>query len=133
MSTSTVRSYETSGTLSGTPSAELIEQSGAVDTGAVPAYRDEAGVWQYVAPSQVSHYRDQLREEIVTVYVETTGAMSVSDSATAAVEAAGSAGGIDEVRRLAEHGWPTNRPLTGDSPELRTAIQAEAARILADA
>lgn len=57
---------------------------------------------------------------------------SVGKEARATVEAAGAAGGIDEVRRLAEHGWPANRPLDGDSPELRAAIQAEAARVVAE-
>ncbi len=32
--------------------------------------------------------------------------LSVCDSA---IEAAGAAGGIDEVRRIAEHGWPATR------------------------
>lgn len=66
-----VMSYESAARLSGTASEELVAQSeAAAPTGAVPAYRDEAGVWQYVAPSQVDHYRSQLREDVVTVYVE---------------------------------------------------------------
>lgn len=56
---------------------------------------------------------------------------SIEAVAVETVEAAGAAGGIDEVRRLAEKGWPANRPLDGDSPELRAAIQAEAARVVA--
>ena len=59
----------------------------------------------------------------------------MTNTMTAAVEtvqAAGMAGGIDEVRRLADSGWPANRELAGDSPELRAAIQAEAARVLAE-
>ncbi len=46
--------------------------------------------------------------------------------ATMIVEEAGQAGGIDEVRRIAERGWPD-----GDS-ELRAAVQAEAKRIVAE-
>lgn len=46
------------------------------------------------------------------------------------VEGAGQAGGIDEVRRLAVRGWPENRPLDNDSPELRAAIRAAAQREL---
>ncbi|UOF77332.1 hypothetical protein [Caudoviricetes sp.] len=42
------------------------------------------------------------------------------------VDNAGAAGGIDEVRRLAERGWPENRELENDSPELREAIQERA-------
>lgn len=53
-------------------------------------------------------------------------------AAAKTVEAAGAAGGIDEVRRLAEKGWPDNRGLDGDSAELRAAIKAEAARIVAE-
>jgi len=33
-------------------------------------------------------------------------------AATTIVDAAGAAGGIDEVRRLADRGWPANRPLS---------------------
>jgi len=48
------------------------------------------------------------------------------------IEAAGVAGGLDEVRRLAELGWPESRPLDGDSPEFRAAIKAEAERVVAE-
>lgn len=58
---------------------------------------------------------------------------TINETAVAVVEAAGAAGGIDEVRRLAEHGWPESRELDGDSPELRDAIKAEAARVVATA
>lgn len=44
-----VYNYITGMELDGTPSLELIEASeSAGDTGAVGAYRDENGVWQYV-------------------------------------------------------------------------------------
>lgn len=66
-----VCNYQTGETLPGTASDELVAASEAEgSTGAVPAYRDADGVWQYVAPSQVDHYRTQLREEVVTVYIE---------------------------------------------------------------
>lgn len=58
---------------------------------------------------------------------------TINEMARATVEAAGAAGGIDEVTRLAERGWPEDRGLENDSPELRAAIKAEAARIVADA
>lgn len=66
-----VYSYDSGDLLVGAPSDELIAASeGAGDTGAVPAYRDDAGVWQYVQPSQVEHYRRNLRIETQTVYIE---------------------------------------------------------------
>jgi hypothetical protein len=49
------------------------------------------------------------------------------------IEAAGMAGGIEEVRRLAKHGWPKNRELEGDSKALRKAIVLEARRALHEA
>lgn len=48
---------------------------------------------------------------------------SIKAQAVKIVDAAGQAGGNDEVRRLAEHGWPANRGLENDSPELREAIR----------
>lgn len=56
---------------------------------------------------------------------------NIKIQAAKTIEAAGVAGGLDEVRRLAELGWPESRPLDGDSLELREAIKAEAARVLA--
>lgn len=55
---------------------------------------------------------------------------NIQEQAEQIVDAAGSAGGIDEVRRLAEHGWPESRELDNDSPELRDAIKARAALIV---
>jgi hypothetical protein len=49
------------------------------------------------------------------------------------VEVAGTCGGSAEVRRLAAHGWPSNRPLNcfgHDEAEVRAAIQGEAQRIV---
>jgi len=67
----TVYDYDTNEALEGAPSEELIEQSdSASPTGAVPAYRDDDGVWQYVAPSEVEHYRRNLRIETRTVYTQ---------------------------------------------------------------
>lgn len=66
-----VYSYDSSSRLQGSASAELVRESEAeAPTGAVPAYRDERGVWQYVAPSQVDHYRRNLQQDVRTVYVE---------------------------------------------------------------
>jgi hypothetical protein len=42
------------------------------------------------------------------------------------IDEAGTAGGIDEVRRIAELGWPDSCPLVDDSPELRDAIKVAA-------
>jgi len=71
VSAHTVRDYNTSVDLVGEPSPELVAESEAVtDTGAVPAYRDEDGVWQYVAPCDVTHYRHHRGETVITVYVD---------------------------------------------------------------
>lgn len=65
-----VTDYDTGSRVHGTASAELVEQSEAASpTGAVPAYRDDAGVWQYVQPSQVEQTR-RLGYEVQTVFVE---------------------------------------------------------------
>lgn len=58
---------------------------------------------------------------------------TITEMAVATVEAAGMAGGIDEVKRLADKGWPDSRELENDSPELRAAIQAEAQRVVSEA
>lgn len=66
-----VCSYDSGSRLEGSASERLIEESLAAEpTGSVPAYRDSDGVWQYVPESQVDHYRCNLREEVVSVYVE---------------------------------------------------------------
>ena len=67
-----VMNYDTSEELDGKPSRELIEESEAdvSGTGAVPAYRDEAGVWQYVPPSFVDFYEKHHGIQTITVYVE---------------------------------------------------------------
>ena len=54
----------------GLASEELARESAdAGDTGAVPAYRDEAGVWQYVPADQRDAYRAR-GVEVLTVWVE---------------------------------------------------------------
>lgn len=69
--TATVHNYDDASTLSGTASELLIEMSEeAAPTGAVPAYLDEQGAWQYVAPSQVDHYRNHRGVDVLTVYVD---------------------------------------------------------------
>lgn len=66
-----VMSYETGEELSGTPSDLLVRESArAGDTGAVAAYRDADGVWQYVPEHEADHYARQLGKDVVTVYVE---------------------------------------------------------------
>lgn len=50
----------------------------------------------------------------------------IKKQAAKVVDEAGQAGGIDEVRRLAERGWPEARPLDNDSPEFREAIKQAA-------
>lgn len=66
-----VMDYDSGDTLDGDVSDELRDESAAADpTGAVPAYRDDAGTWQYVAPSQVEHARRNLCQDVRTVWVE---------------------------------------------------------------
>lgn len=66
-----VYSYDSGERLDGTASEGLIEASEAEGaTGAVPAYRDGSGVWHHVEPSMVDHVRRNLREDVVTVYVD---------------------------------------------------------------
>lgn len=65
-----VYSYDSGKRLPGIPSDDLVEASrDEGSTGAVPAYRDADGVWQYVQPSDVEHYRCNLREHVITIYV----------------------------------------------------------------
>ena len=67
---SIVRNYDTGSTLPGTASETLARESAAAEpTGAVPAYRDAAGVWQYVAPSDIERHVRHLGETVLTVYV----------------------------------------------------------------
>lgn len=71
MTTATVKNYNTGETLEGTASEGLIEasESEGSGTGAVPAYRDDDGVWHYVPPAEVSIH--ELRgETITTVFVD---------------------------------------------------------------
>jgi len=67
----TVYNYDISEILDGEPSEDLIAASqDAEPTGAVPAFRDEDGIWQYVEPSRRDFYERHLHHEIITVYVE---------------------------------------------------------------
>lgn len=65
-----VRSYETGALLKGEASERLVQESASVDTGAVPAYLDQEGVWQYVRPSEIEHFERHLATKVVTVFVE---------------------------------------------------------------
>ena len=66
-----VMNYQTGDSLTGRPSAELIAESEAESsgTGAVPAYRDESGVWQYVEPSDEDRM-SRLGHDVITVWTE---------------------------------------------------------------
>jgi hypothetical protein len=65
-----VNDYQTGAELDGDASETLAARSAeAGDTGAVPAYRDEDGVWQYVRPDEVEQARRQGRD-VRTVWVQ---------------------------------------------------------------
>lgn len=70
--TTTVRDYETSEALEGQADVELIRASQEAGyTGAVAAYYDaELGCWHHVREHMVSHYRDALKVDVRTVYIE---------------------------------------------------------------
>lgn len=66
-----VMDYETADPLPGELSAELVAESHeAAPTGAVLAYLDDEGVWQYVMPMLRSLHEEHLRHHVRTVYVE---------------------------------------------------------------
>lgn len=65
-----VMNYMTGDRLPGRPSSELVRESAKIDTGAVPAYRDERDVWQYVAPSERDFYRRHHGIDVITVWVD---------------------------------------------------------------
>lgn len=62
--------------------------------------------------------------------------VAVEELAAKIVEAAGQGGGIEEVARIASHGWPASRQIeaagldSNDEPALRGAVQAEAKRVI---
>ena len=65
----------------------------------------------------------------ITIFVAT-----IKERAERIVEDAEHSGGAGAVRRIATHGWVSNRrELMDDSPELRQAIQDEAKRIAEEA
>jgi hypothetical protein len=65
-----VLDYDTADRLDGSASEELVEQSVAAEpTGAVAAYRDDDGSWQYVPDCDVERMR-RLGCDVQTVYVE---------------------------------------------------------------
>lgn len=74
MSQTRVMDYETGRAMAGRASDELVAASAEAEpTGAVPAYRDERGEWQYVQPSMVDQMTCTQGASIVTVYVEEIG------------------------------------------------------------
>jgi hypothetical protein len=52
------------------------------------------------------------------------------DLADAVLDGVGATGGIDEIRNIADGGWPEDADLTNDSPELRELIQERAQEIV---
>jgi hypothetical protein len=56
--------------------------------------------------------------------------MTIKEQARRVIAEAGEAGGIDEVRRIAERGWPDWVDGAEPSQELRDAIQARAQSIV---
>jgi len=67
----TLRDYHSGCALEGSMSPTLLKASlEAQPTGAVNAYRDSSGVWQYVAAQDVEHYSKNLREAVWAVYVD---------------------------------------------------------------
>lgn len=58
---------------------------------------------------------------------------TIQDVANAVVAAAGEAGGLDEVRRIAERGWPqgVDGVSADDLPEVLAAIQERARELVA--
>ena len=68
--TMSVNDYQTGTALDGEASETLAERSAeACDTGAVAAYRDDDGVWQYVREDEMASARRRGRE-VRTVWVE---------------------------------------------------------------
>lgn len=64
-----VYDYRDGSVLKGTPSEELVAASAEAEpTGAVLA-RLDGGVWHHVPDQDADHYRRNLREDVVTVYV----------------------------------------------------------------
>ena len=60
----------------------------------------------------------------------------IKQAAVEIIDAAGAAGGRDEVARIAERGWPVDVELRGydhlDAGKLRAAVQDLAKRTIAD-
>jgi hypothetical protein len=69
---SRVCNYQTGSALEGEPSEALIEASAAESsgTGAVCAYRDADGVWQYVPEDEEDFYRRVRGEDVRVVWVQ---------------------------------------------------------------
>lgn len=62
-----VYDYDTQNLL-GMPTAQLARRSAESDTGAVPAYLDSNGRWEYVTPQQRDDYR-RMNVDVLRVYV----------------------------------------------------------------
>jgi len=98
---------------------------------AAAQYADDNGYERWEVEAEWEDEDD--RGTIVVRVVGRAALEAITGMAIETVEAAGAAGGIDEVKRLADKGWPESRELGNDSPELRAAIQAEAKRLVAEA
>ena len=58
--------------------------------------------------------------------------MTTYETACRVIDEAGQAGGIDEVRRIAERGWPCDVGGQPATPELLAAIQDRARSIVSE-
>jgi hypothetical protein len=115
MSAARVMGYDDGAMLVGAASAQLIAESAAAEpTGAVPAYLDEAGVWQYVAPSQAAHYETHLHTPITTVYVEPARIGGTQPEAERKRQSRGI--------RLSAEAWQSLEALATTSGETRSAV-----------
>lgn len=81
-------------------------------------------------PKIMSHGYDNVRNASVLRWSDGT-VTTVTEQAAKVVEAAGEAGGIDYVRKLASTEW-SDVELDSGNAALRAAIKAEAARVVAE-
>ena len=80
MTTTTVYDYRTGERLDGIPSPQLVKESEATTLGAVAAYRDDDGCWQYLGDQAADHYR-RLGHQALTVYVVANAAEAKAEGA----------------------------------------------------
>lgn len=98
----TTYSYDTAEVL-GEASEELVRASGSASpTGAVSAYRDDAGVWQHVPASRVVDY-ERMGHAVVTVYVEGATSCECGEWSGGTCEWSGSTDDAVIVEWMPEH------------------------------